>query len=171
MNIWNAILASIVFALPAVARGGSDEYIYPPEDCTIIGGPIYMCDQTRDWQILDLPEDTTGVGFQFDAGVQAEISMLQSPMVGIGNRAQMYSSGNIDRLISEELTKLAGYPAITYIFLRDIDGKDFVVSKTKLLLSDIVLHATTTQQSDKYTPDHRFYHDEMLAGILYYWDL
>lgn len=169
MSHWPALLAALALSQPAFAQI-SDEYPYPPTDCQQVNGPVYMCDHSRDWETLDLPEDLAGLGFQFNFGTQAALTVAHSAYVGIQVRAQKYSSAEIDGLIAEELTKIDGYPAITYIYRDARGGREVIVASTNLLLYKTSITAETTQQSDVYTPEHRSQHDLMLAGIHYYWD-
>lgn len=169
MSYWLAWLAALAFTQPALAQN-SEATPFPPEDCQHINGPIYMCDPYRDWQGLDLPEDLAGIGFQFNFGTQAELTVAYSDWVGIQVRAQKYSSADIENLISEELTKIDGYPAITYIYKARRYGHEVVVASTTLLLYKTRVTAETYQQDEVYTPEHRSQHDLMLAGIIYYWD-
>ncbi len=148
----------------------ANEYIYPPEDCVYVGGPIYMCDSAHQWAILELPEDLTGVGLTFENGIIAQVDAMESVWVGIQVRAQKYSSYGIEDLIEETLTKIDGYPAITYVYPEMRDGQSMVIARTDLLLYQLSISAETAQAATTYTPEHRAQHSDVLAGILYYWD-
>jgi len=157
-------------ALRSIQTQNLPVYIYPPEDCDYVGGPIYMCDPAHDWGELDLPEDLTGVGLTFENGITAQVDAMESVWVGIQVRAQKYSSYGIEGLIEETLTKIDGYPAITYVYPEMRDGQSMVVARTDLLLYQLSISAETAQAATTYTSDHRAQHSDVLAGILYYWD-
>ena len=163
------ILAALLLAPPVFGQS-TDAYTGAPDGCVYIGGPMDMCDPAHDWVILQLPEDSTGVGLTFENGIIAEVDATESVWVGIQVRAQKYSSYGIDGLISETLTKIDGYPAITYVFGDVRDGENVIVARTKLLLYRISVTAETAQAATTYTPEHRAQHSDVLAGIVYNWD-
>jgi len=167
MRVLPPILAALIIAPPVL---GQSTGIYPPEDCVYVGGPIYMCDTAHNWAILDLPEDLTGVGLTFGNGITAQVNVMASVWVGIQVRAQKYSRDGIEGLISETLTKIDGYPAITYVFRDTRDGQDVVVARTELLLYQLSITAETTQTGTTYTAEHSAQHSDVLADILYNWD-
>ncbi len=168
MRMPPAIFAALLFAQPVLGQS-TEDYVYPPEDCVYIGGPIYMCDPAHEWATLDLPEDLTGVGLTFDNGITAQVDVMESVWVGIQVRAQKYSSDGIEGLIEETLTKIDGYPAITYVYRDTRDGQDVVVARTELLLYQLSISAETTQAGTTYTAEHSAQHSGVLAGILYDW--
>ncbi|HIP21993.1 MAG TPA: hypothetical protein EYG79_00110 [Rhodobacteraceae bacterium] len=169
MRVLPTILSALLLAAPVLAQS-TDEYIFPPEDCVYVGGPIYMCDPAHEWAILELPEDLSGVGLTFENGITAQVDAMESVWVGIQVRAQKYSSYGIEGLISESLTKIDGYPAITYVYSEMRGGQNMVVARTELLLYQLSISAKTEQASTTYTAEHSAQHSDVLAGILYYWD-
>jgi len=169
MRVLPAILSALLMAPPVLGQS-TGEYIYPPDDCIYVGGPIYMCDPAHEWTTLDLPEDLTGIGMTFDNGITAQVDAMESVWVGIQVRAQKYSSYGIEGLIEETLTKIDGYPAITYVYSEMRDGQSVVIARTDLLLYQLAISAETEQASTTYTAEHRAQHRDVLAGILYYWD-
>ncbi|MEE9453056.1 MAG: hypothetical protein V3V13_01565 [Paracoccaceae bacterium] len=183
MKMWGGVL-TVLLALPAVAQtvpyvtsDGTALMIAPPpdrvylfaDDCLYINGPFYICDQLNAWETLELPEDLQGVGFQFEGGITASVEVMASVWVGIQVRAQRYTRYQSDSLITEELTRIDDFPAVTDIQLRQRDGVDVVIARTHLLLHELDLTAETTQVADSYTPEHAARHAEMLAGITHEW--
>ncbi len=169
MRVLPAIFPLLLAGPPALAQAPGST-LYPPEDCTPVGGPVYMCDPAHEWRILDLPEDMTGIGATFENGITAEVNVVQSPWVGIQIRAQKYSSYGLEGLIGESLTKIDGYPAITYIFREVRDGQSMIVARSRLLLYQLSITAETARPGSTYTAEHSAQHRDVLAGILYYWD-
>lgn len=164
MKIWAALTVFVILAQPTFAQ----KYL-SSDDCLYINGPFYMCDQVNAWETLELPEDLQGVGFQIEGGITASVEVMASVWVGIQVRAQRYTRFQGDTLITEELTRIDDFPAVTDIQHGQQNGQDVVIARTHLLLHELSLRAETTQAGDSYTPEHAERHAEMLAGITHEW--
>lgn len=158
-----SLVTAGLLGLPALAQAPV------AKDCLHVGGPIYMCDPTNDWIEVELPEDLRGVGLDFGDGINAQVDVVANPLIGIQIRAQRPDIRNHPPGTTEALTKVDGFPAISYITILDQGGPRVVRVRTELLLHQLSLSAETVQPGDTYTPEHAARHAEMLRGITHEW--
>ncbi len=163
--VCSGIAAVASLTLPAQAQ------LIDATDCLAVGGPIHICDPDHSWVALDLPEDLAGARTEFNDGISAQVEVAANPLVGIQVRAMRPDIRRHPAGTTEHLTKIDGFPAITYVSRTNGSGVDQIEARTELLLFQLVVTAETIQRGDSYSAEHAARHAEMLHSIIHEWSL